>query len=92
LGSLRNSIEGDVSLQTSFSGFGDVLDEIIEEAKRLKDLPLDSDEDEDGDTPSCEADGPDDSGGSDMERSSIRAPKAKRKYKKEWSIKRTSLA
>ena len=82
LGSPRNSLKGDVSLQTSFSGSGDALDEMIEEAKRLKDLPLDDDEDEDCNRlSSSEADGPDDSGGFDMERSPTRAPKAKRKYR-----------
>jgi DNA polymerase IV len=75
----------DSSRQNSFSESGDPLDEMIEAAKKLEHLPLD-DDDEEGDRPSSsEADHPDDSGDSDMERSPIRASKAKRKYTKKGS-------
>jgi DNA polymerase IV len=90
----RNSIGfADNSWQSSFSESGDMLDEMVEAAKKLEHLPLDEDDDEDADRPSSsEGDGVDDSGDSDMERSPTGAQKVKRNSTKKDSANQENFS
>ena len=80
--SSRGSFEtADIAPLSLFSGFGDALEQAIQEAKKYQHLPLDmDDEDEELDRPpSSEGEGQEDSEDSERDRA---PPKPKRRYKK----------